>query len=110
MNSNAVEGNFPEELCGIRTLRSIGLSQNRMGGQLPDCISSMYDLRVLFLSNNSFDGALPDLSQLVDMVSLLVDDNQLSGDVTSMFNGMSMLRHLYLVSLFWNCMCRCCTC
>ncbi|KAH7845831.1 hypothetical protein Vadar_006561 [Vaccinium darrowii] len=57
-------------------LRSSGLR----GSFPPDTLTRLDQLRVLSLRNNSLTGPIPDLAQLVNLKSLLLDQNSFSGD------------------------------
>jgi Leucine-rich repeat (LRR) protein len=56
----------------------------------------MTNLEVVMLSNNYFNNHLPDVSKLTNLKTLLLDDNNFAGTVTTKFNSLTSLEYLFL--------------
>ncbi|XP_027358039.1 probable inactive leucine-rich repeat receptor-like protein kinase At3g03770 isoform X2 [Abrus precatorius] len=95
LKSNSLKGSFPSSLCKIRTLEVISLSHNELSGELPG-LSSLTGLHVLDLRENHLESELPLLPKAV--VTVLLSNNSLSGEIPKQFGKLDQLQHLDLSS------------
>ena len=86
VEENSLQGDFGPELCELTDLISLTMMNNELEGSLPSCLSEMTRLQQLVLSGNDFEGELPDISQLSNMRFLFLDNNRLTGDLTTVCN------------------------
>ena len=54
---------------------------NDLTGEIPSTISNLSNLEILQLGDNSFTGKVPYLGAMSKLNTLLLDGNQLSGDI-----------------------------
>lgn len=95
-----LSGGFPYDLCRIRTLRNLSLSDNLFNGTLSSqSLSLCSHLQVLNISSNAFVGELPDLSQEYRNLQVLdLSFNNFSGDIPASFGSFPVLKVLNLGS------------
>lgn len=95
-----VGGSIPAEIgSGLRRLRLLSLSGNRLTGQVPDSLAGLPDLHTLDLGNNRLEGAIPAGLLLPSSPSLkvliLANNVGLSGEIPAQFSS-SQLFHVDL--------------
>ncbi|XP_052178081.1 protein STRUBBELIG-RECEPTOR FAMILY 3-like isoform X2 [Diospyros lotus] len=84
-------------LCNNTDISSIILIDANLGGELGDCLSSFSSIKEIQLSNNNIGGSIP--SNLpVTLETLSLDDNQLTGKIPDVFQGLIGLFNLDLSS------------
>ncbi|XP_055961815.1 receptor-like protein 9a [Mercurialis annua] len=82
-----------EGLCGLRSLRELGLSYNNFFGHLPPCLGNLTNLQVLDLSFNQFSGSIQHVvSSLTSLKYLFLSGNQFEG----LFSFSSLANHTLL--------------
>uniref|UniRef100_A0ACD5ZWL7 Uncharacterized protein n=1 Tax=Avena sativa TaxID=4498 RepID=A0ACD5ZWL7_AVESA len=95
-----VGGSIPADIgSGLRRLRLLSLSGNRLTGQVPDSLAGLPDLHTLDLGNNRLEGAIPSGLLLPSSPSLkvliLANNVGLSGEIPAQFSS-SQLFHVDL--------------
>jgi hypothetical protein len=95
-----VEGAVPANIgYGLRRLRLLSLSGNRLTGQVPESLAGLPDLHTLDLGNNRLEGAIPAGLMLPSSPSLkvlvLANNGGLSGEIPAGF-ATSQLFHVDL--------------
>ncbi|KAI4350534.1 hypothetical protein L6164_004982 [Bauhinia variegata] len=95
LKSNRLKGSFPSSLCRIKTLTDISLSHNELSGGLPN-LSGFTGLHVLNLRENHLDSELPLMPKGV--VTVLLSQNEFSGQIPKQFGELGQLQHLDLSS------------
>ncbi|OMO81565.1 hypothetical protein CCACVL1_12365 [Corchorus capsularis] len=84
LENNNVVGIISEEIGNCKRLTHLYLSGNQLSGGLPDSLKQLSNLKRFEISNNSFTGEVPDLSRISGLISFLVQDNQLSGQIPNL--------------------------
>ncbi|XP_058078872.1 probable inactive receptor kinase At5g10020 [Magnolia sinica] len=86
-------------LSGLKMLRNLSISNNRLTGGLPPELGTLVSLELLNLSRNSFHGSMPvDLMKLENLVYLDLSSNNFNETVPSGFETLQKLQHLDLHS------------
>lgn len=93
LKRNRLNGQIPSSIGKVKTLTELGLSHNFISGRLPD-LSSLTSLKVLDLRENSIDSELSIMPKT--LVTLLLSQNSLSGEIPQQFGQLSQLQHLDL--------------
>ncbi|CAA7027963.1 unnamed protein product [Microthlaspi erraticum] len=91
-SENGISGEIPTELCGLVHLRILVLSNNNFSGSIPRCFNAT--LWVLHLQNNSLSGVFPEESISVNLISLDVGHNRLSGGLPKSLRNCTQLEFL----------------
>ena len=78
---NTLIGDIPFELFDSKSLETLDLSVNDIEGELSPRFQELETLRHLYLHENAFDGTIPIELGGVDLVSLKLHGNFLSGDM-----------------------------
>ena len=79
LRGHHLSGPIPD-LTNLRNLGLLDLSYNGFGGVIPSSLSTLDSLYYLDLSYNGLTSSVPDLSQMTQLSSLYLNNNQLSGD------------------------------
>ncbi|XP_015946556.1 probable inactive leucine-rich repeat receptor-like protein kinase At3g03770 [Arachis duranensis] len=95
LKSNQFKGQFPVSLCKIETLEVISMPHNELYGELPD-LTALTALHVLDLRENNLDSQLPMFPKSV--VTVLLSNNSLHGEIPKQFGELVHLQHLDLSS------------
>ncbi|CAA7395752.1 unnamed protein product [Spirodela intermedia] len=78
--------------------RVVSLNLTRWGltGTLPEGINNMTALTSIWLGGNMISGPIPDLGSLQQLVSLRLEDNQLSGPIPPSLGSLMEIREIFL--------------
>lgn len=96
---NQLDGSFPQgnALCSMTKLETVVVQRNLLTGSIPSCIGQWTRLNVLFASENFLDSEIPpEIRSLHNLTHFVIDDNELTGNPTALFNDMASLQFLYL--------------
>ncbi|CAL5042813.1 unnamed protein product [Urochloa decumbens] len=96
----SISGAIPVDIgSGLRRLRLLSLSGNRLTGPVPESLAGLPDLHTLDLGNNRLEGAIPAGLLLPSLPSLkvliLANNGGLSGQIPAQFSS-SQLFHVDL--------------
>ncbi|PWA42647.1 Leucine-rich repeat-containing protein [Artemisia annua] len=83
LQSNLIEGPFPQSICNMSKLWYLDMSNNRFGGSIPQCFGNISSsLQLIDMGNNSFQGMIPSLYDVCkELQGLVLKGNQLEGEV-----------------------------
>ncbi|KAI3970532.1 hypothetical protein MKX01_024179 [Papaver californicum] len=81
LNNNTITGDIPQGMGGCAQLTHIYLSGNKLSGNLPGSLSNLKNLKRFDISHNNVSGVLPDFSRISGLVSFLVQNNSLTGEI-----------------------------
>ncbi|WZZ05851.1 hypothetical protein YC2023_091772 [Brassica napus] len=81
ISNNNLTGVIPSWISELPTLFSLLLSNNSLEGKIPMSLVSISSIRLLDLSANSLSGAIPPHVNSGTSVVLLLQNNNLSGDI-----------------------------
>ena len=81
LNNNNIIEKLPEQISSCKRLTHLYANGNHFSGELPRSLSRLSNLKRLHISNNNFSGVLPDLPRISGLISFLVENNQLSGEI-----------------------------
>ncbi|KAH0919314.1 hypothetical protein HID58_026974 [Brassica napus] len=92
ISNNNLTGVIPSWISELPTLFSLLLSNNSLEGKIPMSLVSISSIRLLDLSANSLSGAIPPHVNSGTSVVLLLQNNNLSGDIPNTL----------LLNIFWK--------
>jgi M6 family metalloprotease-like protein len=92
LQGNQLTGVIPSELGGLNFLTHLDLSDNQLGGFFPMNLVWSGSLEILDLSKNNYSGSLPDLSPMVNLVSIILDDNAFFGSIPESITELRNIR------------------
>ncbi|XWS10716.1 hypothetical protein CRYUN_Cryun38cG0021600 [Craigia yunnanensis] len=81
-SNNEFQGEIPEVIGRLNSLKGLNLSHNNLSGHIPPSVGNLTNLEWLDLSSNKLVGKIPE--KLVDLTSLSVlnlSENQLDGPI-----------------------------
>ncbi|KAL6182402.1 hypothetical protein ACLB2K_043824 [Fragaria x ananassa] len=81
LKDNNITGLLSEEIALCKDLTHLYLSGNHFSGDLPESLSQLSNLKRFDISNNKCNGELPDMQKISGLISFLVQDNQLEGQI-----------------------------
>ncbi len=91
------EGDIPEEIGYLASLRELTLYGNRLTGLIPETLGNLSNLEKLELSNNSLSGPIPSsIGNISGLTSLSLYLNQLSGGIPAQLGQLENLEVLNL--------------
>ncbi|XP_020174920.1 receptor-like protein 2 [Aegilops tauschii subsp. strangulata] len=96
LSFNQLSGNIPSGLGNCSVLKLLGAGYNKLSGTLPDELFKVTSLEHLSLPNNWLEGALDDISKLINLVTLDLGGNELSGNIPESIGGLKRLEELHL--------------
>ncbi|KAK8548457.1 hypothetical protein V6N12_061371 [Hibiscus sabdariffa] len=98
ISDNKLQGQIPSDICStFPHLSWLFLSKNAIEGNIPPCLSGIKDLYHLDLSNNHLSGTLPEELIMNNSLTLLrLSNNNLSGNVVPAILKADGLETLYL--------------
>ncbi|CAJ1959364.1 unnamed protein product [Cylindrotheca closterium] len=77
-----LKGTIPTWIGELTNLSYLGLGNNQLTGQVPAEIQKLTNLQLLGLDNNNLDGILDQFAPLINLKSLYLDHNYISGTLT----------------------------
>ncbi|CAA7027477.1 unnamed protein product [Microthlaspi erraticum] len=77
-DGNQLTGKIPNSLSLVKNLTVLRLDRNKLIGDIPPSLNNLTDLFELYLASNRFTGSLPNLSNLTNLHTLDVSNNQLT--------------------------------
>ncbi|CAH9116544.1 unnamed protein product, partial [Cuscuta europaea] len=90
LSNNHIGGAIPSKLP--LTLEKLFLSDNNFTGNIPDSLSSLHNLSAMSLNNNHLSGKIPDSFEgLVHLVNLDLFSNNLSGRLPPSLGNLSLV-------------------
>ena len=102
-SDNQFSGEIPTTICGLVSLDTLLLSNNRFIGSIPRCFKSFNTkLSLLHLRNNNLSGKFPEESISVGLISLDVSGNQLSGELPRSLINCTRLEFLNVEDNMFN--------
>ncbi|KAF3496742.1 hypothetical protein DY000_02056331 [Brassica cretica] len=102
-SDNRFSGEIPTTICGLVSLDTLLLSNNRFIGSIPRCFKSFNTkLSLLHLRNNNLSGKFPEESISVGLISLDVSGNQLSGELPRSLINCTRLEFLNVEDNMFN--------
>lgn len=86
-----MRGSIPSELGKMKQIKDLRLNKNSLTGTIPEELFALTSLKFLDLSKLSLTGILsPLVANLEDLISLKVNNNELSGEIPSSIGGMNL--------------------
>ncbi|CAA6670466.1 unnamed protein product [Spirodela intermedia] len=80
LSSNHLEGEIPQKIGNLKSLKSLNLSYNRLTGLIPRTLSLLTSIESLDLSHNELEGPIPsELQELSSLEIFSVAYNRLKG-------------------------------
>ncbi|KAJ0935118.1 putative non-specific serine/threonine protein kinase [Helianthus annuus] len=93
VRNNRFGGRFP---CGTTSFSFLDISQNYFSGPIPSCLN-FQNTRHLHLGSNRFTGSIPgSFRDLIEVLTLDIGNNHLSGMIPEFLGELSTLRILLL--------------
>lgn len=80
LKRSSLSGTIPEWLGDMTNLYFLDLGENELISTLPESFGNLTKLWVLILNKNKLNGTTGVLNPLLDLETLLIDDNTFSGD------------------------------
>ncbi|XP_019172099.1 PREDICTED: protein STRUBBELIG-RECEPTOR FAMILY 3-like [Ipomoea nil] len=86
LSANEFTGSIPDSLSSVSQLSAISLNDNNLAGEIPDSFQGLVHLANLDLSNNNLSGVLPSSLGNLSLMTLHLQNNQLSGTLDVLQN------------------------
>ncbi|XP_031114449.1 protein STRUBBELIG-RECEPTOR FAMILY 3-like [Ipomoea triloba] len=86
LSANEFTGSIPDSLSSVSQLSAISLNDNNLAGEIPDSFQGLVHLANLDLSNNNLSGVLPSSLGNLSLMTLRLQNNQLSGTLDVLQN------------------------
>ncbi|KAG9441222.1 hypothetical protein H6P81_017076 [Aristolochia fimbriata] len=101
ISNNSLSGPIPEDLCMLKNLQKLVLSNNHFHGDIPDCWGKGgRNLYFIDLSNNNLSGDSPrSLGDLPSLAFLHMRNNSISGEISSTIKD---VKNLVVLDLAYN--------
>lgn len=103
LSFNSFSGNLPQEIFGLRRLRTLDISRNNFSGHFPGNISfsGAESLVLLDAFSNSFSGTLPiNLHQIGTLEVLNLAGSYFSGEIPAAYGSFKNLKFIHLAGNF----------
>ncbi|XP_058182190.1 receptor-like protein 6 [Rhododendron vialii] len=82
LSRNKFQGEIPEIIGGLNSIRGLNLSHNSLTGHIPKLLANMTKLEWLDLSSNELTGEIPQqLTNLISLGTLNLSQNRLTGPI-----------------------------
>ncbi|KAG1364396.1 putative leucine-rich repeat receptor-like serine/threonine-protein kinase [Cocos nucifera] len=99
---NRLTGHIPYEFSNLRHLKNLKLSANLLDGPIPRSLANITGLKRLFLYNNLLTGHIPvEFSNLQQLEVLELSENHLDGTIPQ---SLATISSLFYVNLRYNCL------
>ncbi|KAG2713411.1 hypothetical protein I3760_04G175500 [Carya illinoinensis] len=96
MAKNQLEGPIPIELCKVKYIRFLDLSDNNLSDVIPSCFNSL-DIKHVHLGKNRLSGSITSaFKNSSTLVTLDLRDNRLTGNISDWIGNLSSLSILLL--------------
>jgi hypothetical protein len=99
---------LPSSLGNLTTLRHLQINSTGIEGEIPASFQNLTELRSLSIGQSSnaapgtnLTGALPDFSNFTELTSLLLDNNNLTGEYPHYFNN-GNFTFMHTLRMSWN--------
>ena len=100
LSANNLDGQLPEELYQLSSLKYMYISYNQITGELGNGIGNLKQLEVIWASNNNLSGELPAaLGGCDSLKTIYLNNNNLSGAIP---DTLGSLKNLENVNLSFN--------
>ena len=94
--SSGLEGEIPEELYLLSSLRVLSLFANHLEGTISPSIAALTKLEALALQTNDLSGAIPEeIGKCTNLKTIVVHSNHLEGSLPSTIGQLESLEHLW---------------
>ncbi|OEL36793.1 LRR receptor-like serine/threonine-protein kinase GSO1 [Dichanthelium oligosanthes] len=92
LSRNSFGGRCPSSFGYMENLQSLDISYNNISDDIAACfVRPQPRLTALFLSNNSFHGPLPEFLNFTSMEYLVLNNNNISGEIPTSICSISLL-------------------
>ncbi len=98
-SGSTLTGEIPASLGNLTNLRILALDQNQLSGEIPDELGNLVQLEELYLELNQLSGAIPENFQNLNLFTLNLGGNQLSGNLPEF---MGQQTNLIVLNLWGN--------
>ncbi len=78
LEENELYGHVPDSIGKLSNLQILYLYDNKLSGKLPKSLTYLTSLTTMNISNNMFEDSFPDISNLVNLTSLDISNNEFS--------------------------------
>mgnify|MGYP000166507889 CR=1 FL=1 len=106
IHGNKLEGSIPDLLpIQLQYLYLLDLSDNQFEGQIPESVWTLSSLRFAYLSSNRFNGTIPNelpSDPSVDLEAIWLWENQLSGEIPQWWTQLPSLKVLSVKDNEWT--------
>ncbi|XP_068307453.1 probable leucine-rich repeat receptor-like protein kinase At1g35710 [Pyrus communis] len=90
---------IPKEIGNLKSLVDLELSYNKLIGLIPTSLGQLINLSTLYLGSNNLSGTIPkEIGNLKSLRNLSLYKNQLSGSIPTSLGQLTNLSTLYLYS------------
>lgn len=91
IQSNRLTGSIPPELGNLSNLGTLELSRNQLSGSIPPELGNLSNLRRLYIESNNLSGSIPpELGNLSILDDLRIGRNRLSGSIPAELGNLSL--------------------
>ncbi|MEP5338341.1 MAG: T9SS type A sorting domain-containing protein, partial [Algibacter sp.] len=101
--NNNLSGVIPEEISGLKYLKTLTLNSNNISGNIPANINLLTDLESLDLSSNLLSGTIPTvISELQQLKKFSIGNNNFGGTIPTVLSDFIALEYLDISSNSFN--------
>jgi Leucine-rich repeat (LRR) protein len=99
-DNNQLTGAIPDSYGGMRLVQELYIQFNLLSGTLPDAMGNLTSLQFFIAEYNMLSGSVPtSFAGLGSMIALLLNNNHLTGTIEGIFNAS---RQIELVTIVMN--------
>lgn len=95
VNGNNLSGSLSDAIEDLQSLEKINFFNHSMTGVIPDVLIMLDNLRYVDLSNGLFSGSIPDFTGLLELETIYLENNNLTGELPS------AVADLPLINIYW---------